>query len=54
MNVTIEGHQSASGEWKISVRDNLPYFDHIDFEKLVKSEMEDNGFVIFKPVGADQ
>jgi len=52
--IEISAHQARNGEWLVRVKDRLPYYKHIEFERQVKEVMEENGFPIFKLVGVDE
>lgn len=54
MKNSIEASQMTNGEWKLRVKTDLPYFQHVDFKKDVEQLMEENGFPILKLVGVDE
>ena len=54
MKNSIESNQMSNGEWKITVKADLPYFQYLDYKKSVEELMEENGFPILRLVGVDQ
>ena len=44
----------TNGYWKLKVKTDLPFFQHLDFKKNVEDIMEENGFPILKLVGVDE